>query len=365
MRFKLKNFRYLILFTVPLAVSAGILGGGLWVFFTVAYVFGLIPILDQLLGTDHHNPSTETESKLTQHWLLNGWLYLWVPSQLGVAGWALYFVTTQPCTLMEKSGIAISVGIMAGGGGINVAHELMHRKNMLERALAEILMGVVSYSHFCVEHVLGHHKHVATPKDPATARYNESIYTFLPRTFFGSFTSAWRLETQRVHNHQQAFTLKDRRLRYGLTWLIGYTALFLGFGLEGVIFFVAQSLVAILLLEVINYVEHYGLLRATLENGRYERVAPKHSWNSAHTLTNSLLLNLPRHADHHYLASRPYMILRHLDDSPQLPAGYAAMLLMALVPPLWKKVMNPLVEDWNQRIADTTQVQKKPVMATG
>ena len=219
-----------------MAVSVGIVGGGLWVFFTVAYIFGLVPILDQILGTDHHNPTPESENALVNNKLLNGWLYLWVPCQLGVLFWALYEITTQPHSAMEKFGLAVSVGIMAGGGGINVAHELMHRKNLMERALAEILMGAATYSHFCVEHVLGHHKYVATPKDPATARYNESIYTFLPRTFFGSFKSAWHLESQRVHNHKQAYTLKDRRLRYGLTWVGGYTALFLLFGLEGVAF---------------------------------------------------------------------------------------------------------------------------------
>ena len=264
-------------------------------------------------------------------------------------GWALLHITQNALSTFEIVGLTISVGMMAGGGGINIAHEMMHRKNLAHRALAEVLMTSVSYTHFCVEHVLGHHKHVGTPKDPATSRKNENLYAFLPRTLFGGLLSAWRLETERVSNRQISWTLKDRRVRYSVFYVAVLAAIILNFGALGTLFFIGQSATAILLLEVINYVEHYGLSRQQLENGRYERVLPKHSWNSAHRLTNALLVHLPRHADHHYMASRHYQDLRHIDDSPQLPTGYAAMVLLALVPPLWRVVMNPKVDEWNQR----------------
>ena len=317
----------LVLFSVPLSVVVGITGGGWWSFFTPAYIFGAVPVLDQLIGLDVANPDENQENQLKNKSWLNGWLYLWLPCQLGVLLWALVHLTGEPRSTLETVGLVLSLGIMAGGGGINVAHEFMHRKSPFERALAEVLMGAVTYSHFCVEHVLGHHKHVATPQDPATSRMNESIFAFLPRTLWGTLKSSWSIETARVRQQGLQGTLKDRRVRYTVSLLAVYLALWGYFGFSGVVFFAAQSFVAVVLLEIINYVEHYGLVRQTLENGRYERVAPKHSWNSAHALTGSLLLNLPRHADHHHRASRPYMVLRHLDNSP-IARRYSAMVLL-------------------------------------
>ena len=213
-----------------------------------------------------------------------------MPAQVAILIWVLWHVTHNDLATYEVIGLTISVGMMASGGGINIAHEFMHRKNSFQRAMAEILMTSVSYSHFCVEHVLGHHKHVGTPQDPATARKNENIYLFLPRTLWGGLVSAWRLETDRVRNRKLTWTLKDRRVRYTFVYGLLIAAIFFNFGLLGVGVFVGQSMMAVLLLEVINYVEHYGLSRKQLENGRYERVLPKHSWNSAHRLTNALLV---------------------------------------------------------------------------
>ncbi len=342
----LRNFQYSVLFTVPVSAALGILWGGYWTFFTPFYLFVLIPALDHVSGLDTQNPN-EKDKKASS--LFSFWLFLWVPAQLFIMIWALLHLKQNTLTTLEIIGLTLSVGMMAGGGGINIAHEMMHRKNLMHRALAEVLMTSVSYTHFCVEHVLGHHKHVGTPKDPATSRKNENLYKFLPRTLLGGLLSAWRLETERVSNRKITWTLKDRRVRYSLVYFIVLATIISNFGLLGTLFFIGQSATAILLLEVINYVEHYGLKRKQLENGRYERVLPKHSWNSAHRLTNALLVHLPRHADHHYMASRHYQELRHIEESPQLPTGYAAMVLLALVPPLWRVVMNPKVDEWNQR----------------
>jgi alkane 1-monooxygenase len=255
-------------------------------------------------------------------------------------------------TPLEQVGLVASLGVMMGGFGINVGHELMHRARPSDRALAEILMASVSYPHFIVEHVLGHHKNVATPEDPATARLGESLYHFLPRTLVGGVQSAWRLEKKRVATHGlMRFGLRDRRLRYPLDVLLACAIIATFAGWIGVAYFAAESVIAILLLETINYVQHYGLARAEVSPGRYERVRDVHSWNSAVRVSNWYLFNLPRHSDHHSVASRPYPVLRHNGDSPQLPAGYGTMLLAAFVPPLWRRWMDARATEWRNRAA--------------
>jgi alkane 1-monooxygenase len=226
----------------------------------------------------------------------------------------------------------------------------MHRRGRLERGLAELLMTTTTYTHFCVEHVLGHHKHVATPLDPASSHLGESLYAYLPRTLLGGVRSAWRLEGQRRKNAGLSWwSLKNRQVRYPLVLALVYVGIAIFVGPIGVVFFAGQSLVAMLLLETINYIEHYGLARRELSPGRYERCLPWHSWNASQRLTNWFLLHLQRHADHHHIASRPYYALRHVDESPQLPFGYATMVLLALLPPLWCRVMDERARAWNAR----------------
>jgi alkane 1-monooxygenase len=230
----------------------------------------------------------------------------------------------------------------------------MHRRRPLDRALAEVLMTSVSYAHFCVEHVHGHHRHVATRRDPATSRRGETVFAFVVRSITGGALSAWRLEGERAARaNVPAWTLRDRRVRVPLLTVLAYGVVGWAFGAAGAALFLAQGLVAVVLLEMVNYLEHYGLTRRELEPGRYERVGPEHSWNSSHLVSNAYLFNLGRHSDHHALASRPYEMLRHRgeDEAPQLPSGYAAMLMVALVPPLWFRVMDPRVAAWSSRRA--------------
>jgi alkane 1-monooxygenase len=260
----------------------------------------------------------------------------------------LHRVTRPDAAFVEIVGLTVSLGVISGSGGIVIAHELMHRASRFPRVLAEILMTQASYAHFCIEHVFGHHRHVATPLDPASSRRGEGVFAFVPRSIIGGIISAWRIETDRVARRGFAWSLADGRLRMPLVMALLYTAVAAGFGVLGVFVFLTQSAIAVTLLEVINYLEHYGLTRREIEPGRYERVGPEHSWNSSHRVSNLYLFNLARHSDHHYLASRPYEALRHWDEheAPQLPSGYAAMLLLALVPPLWFKVMDPRVDAW-------------------
>lgn len=332
---------YLIAYVVPLTAALGLSLGGPWAFATLIFVFVLTPGLDAVLGLDTRNVEDEA-AQLANPWF-DRVLLAWIPLQLGVMAWTVWAVAVEGRAPLDAVGLVLSAGVV-GAAGLNVAHELMHRKDRTHRGLAELLCASVTYTHFCVEHVHGHHKNVATPQDPASARRGETVYGFLPRSILGGIRSAWRIEAKRARARGEAGTLRDRRLRYGLglAALYGVTAALAG--PTGALALFGMGAVAVGHLEVINYVEHYGLQRAALGEGRYERVGPDHSWNSAHRLTGLYLFGLPRHADHHYLASRPYPILRHHPDSPQLPAGYATMLLLAMVPPAWFAVMEPRLD---------------------
>lgn len=350
---------FTIIFIFPACFFLGLELGGPWTFLAVLFTFVVTPALDAVLGLEQQNPS---EDKDPAAWLFNLWLLIWIPVQILLLTKGLYEVAFVPHSPLEIIGITLSAGVVTGGIGITIAHELMHRQNRFEQALAEALMTMVSYTHFCVEHVYGHHKNVATPKDPAFSRLNQSLYSYLPQTIVGGFFSAWSIEQQRNQRHAtHPLSLANKRLRYSLEWVALTALISTLFGTPGLAFFLAQSLVAVLLLETINYVEHYGLERKQLENGRYERVMPRHSWNSTHRLTSYYLFNLPRHADHHYLASRPYWKLRHMENSPQMPAGYATMILVSLIPPLWWRIMNPRVQAWNNLCQEQNSTAQVPI----
>ncbi|MGH1345568.1 MAG: alkane 1-monooxygenase [Nannocystales bacterium] len=345
-----RSLPYWVVFVVPLVALTGLRAGGLATLATLAFVFGVIPVVEALLGVRTDNNDTEGP---TRRWTYDLPLYAWVPVQLGLQAYALYLILGGHLVGWETVVATLSIGVMASAGGINIAHELMHRKDPRERAVAELLMGSVTYSHFCVEHVYGHHRHVATPLDAASSRFGESVYAFLPRTIIGGLRSAIAIENGRARKQGiSKWSLRHRMTRYALTQIVVYAALGFALGPVAVAYWAGQSLAAIVLLEVINYVEHYGLSRREISPGRYERTAPQHSWNASHRLTNWLLFNLQRHSDHHYLASRPYHMLRHYEDVPQLPAGYATMILASLVPPLWRSIMHPRVEAWTQRVAN-------------
>jgi alkane 1-monooxygenase len=253
---------------------------------------------------------------------------------------------------MELAGLTVSIGIVLGALGINVAHELGHRANPSEQALAKWGLLPVLYQHFFIEHNRGHHKHVSTDADPATARKDENVYVFFFRSIIGQYKNAWKLEAERLQRKGQKFwSWQNEMLRFQIYQIAYLTTIGLIFGLTVVPYALAIALIGILLLETINYIEHYGLRRKKLPNGNFERVLPIHSWNSDHEMGRIVLFELTRHSDHHYLASRKYQILRHMDESPQLPTGYPGSMLMALVPPLWFAAMNHRLER-NQTLAE-------------
>jgi alkane 1-monooxygenase len=335
---------FFLVFMLPAMLVFGIELGGAWTIAPLLFTFGLIPALDAALERNREN-QPETVGHQRRFDLP---LVLWVPAQLGTTAYVLWRCVQGDLSGLEILAIIASLGVINGAGGINIAHELMHRKHPLHRASAELLMTSVSYTHFCVEHVLGHHRKVATPEDPASSRLGESFYRFYPRTVLGSLRSAWELEGERCRKRGVSRgSLADRRLRYPVVLAAVYAGVLAALGPLALGLFVAQGVVAFSLLEAINYIEHYGLARRRRASGNYERVRPEHSWNSAHRVSNYYLFNLARHSDHHYLASREYDRLRHHESAPQLPTGYAGMLMLAMVPPLWFRVMNPRVEAWN------------------
>jgi alkane 1-monooxygenase len=324
---------YFLAYLTPLSVVQGFERGGLWTYQTIVWVYVIIPLIDTAVGLHMRNLSEPEAAARERSLAYKLPLWLYVPVQLGVIVWALDMAAGSGASLLELGGLTISLGIASGAIGITVAHELMHRRSAFERALAEILMASVSYTHFCIEHVRGHHRNVATPADSATARLGESFYAFWPRCVAGSLRSAWGLERARLERRGLAvWGPRNAMLRYGVTLVVLYAAVAAVFGWVGVIVFALQSVVGFSMLEVINYVKHYGLERREVTPGRFEPVGPGHSWNSSHRVTNWFLFMLARHADHHINAGRRYPALRHLDSETQLPAG---------VPPAWRRVMEP------------------------
>lgn len=346
-----KRLGYLVFLTPPLLPWLGVAGWqqfghpDLWAWVTFAYVYGLVPALDLVLGKDANNPPDSALNALSEDRFYRWLTYLCVPlvaASLVLGAWG--FVHFTELGIVGKTGWLVSHGLVTGALGINAAHELVHKNTRLERRLGDALLAMSCYPGFRIEHLRGHHIHVSTPKDRSSARYGQSLFHFLPRAIVGNVAAAWQLEAERLRKRGQAvFGVRNELvLGYGATAAIGL-ALFAAFGPAGLVFFVVQGFVAIVTLETVNYLEHYGLERRQLDNGRYERTDHRHSWNSNYLLTNMLLFQLQRHADHHAFPSRRYQVLRHFDESPQLPAGYATMMLLAWCPPLWRRVMDPRV----------------------
>ena len=332
---------------VPL-IAAGAVWGG-WVIALIPfYGWFVMSILDRLVGLDEANMSLETgEDDLFWYRLIT---LLWLPIQLILLFGALMTVSwTDHLSLREEMFLMITVGVVTGTVGINYAHELIHQKNRLEQRLGEWLLISVLYGHFRSEHLIVHHRYVATPRDPVTARYNESFYRFFPRVLWGQLISAWRAEVDRLARKDLPWHHRSNPFwRYGAgQGLMLVLAALIG-GWAGIGFFALQAFIAVAQLELVNYVEHYGLTRRHLGDGKYEHVKPHHSWNAAQKMTNRLLINLQRHSDHHYKPDRRFPLLQTYGDAeaPQLPYGYPLMTAMALNPLWWRRTMNPRVRKW-------------------
>jgi alkane 1-monooxygenase len=345
----LRDLKYLMAYIIPLSAFFAIYWGGVYSYFTVMVAFVFIPIIELFTKNDTGNLSEpEIKNKLASHYF-DALLYL---NLIWVFGILIYFAITLQkggLTPLEIAGLTLSVGIMLGSNGINVAHELGHKSGFLPQTAAKLLLLPNLYMHFIIEHNYGHHLKVGTPEDPATSRYKEFIFTFWVRSIIQSLISAWQIETNRLKKASQStWSHQNAILRFAFYQILYVVALILIFSPFVAAMLVLSGFTGILLLESINYVEHYGLVRRVLPNGKYERVETFHSWNSDHEAGRIMLYELTRHSDHHYKANKKYQVLNHYDESPQLPYGYPTSILIALCPPLWFNIMNPKVEEWRK-----------------
>jgi alkane 1-monooxygenase len=341
---------WLSLGLVPLAVLAAVYGG--WVIALLPLsTWYLFTFLDYIVGKNTQNPDVETpEGQLFWYRLIT---LLWTPFQLlTIFGIMVYVVQTNHLRPVEQWLLFAALGILSGTIGITYAHELMHQKPKLERWLADILLSSVLYAHFRSEHLLVHHRYIGTPRDPVTARYGESFYRFFPRVLYQSLVSSFKAEKAMLARKELPWFHRSNPFwRY---WALEAGFVLLAWGIGGwwgVFLFATQAFWAVFQLELVDYVEHYGLTRKHLGDGKYEHVLPRHSWNASQRASNWLLINLQRHSDHHYKPNRRFPLLQTYDDddAPQLPYGYPLMTMIALVPPAWRKIMNPRVKDWRQR----------------
>jgi alkane 1-monooxygenase len=303
--------------------------------------FGAFTLIDYVVGRDTTNDPVD--SKFLSHWF-RALPVAAVPIYVVTLVWAMQVFATAPFSWVGQLGWALSMGTVAGALAINTAHELIHKPTRIEQWLGGFLLSCVGYATFKIEHVHGHHQWVATPRDPSTAKKGESVYAYLSRAVAQNVANAWQLQMKRLQRDGVGFwSMRNGLLGWTMLTVALAFASFTAFGATGLLYFVAQAIGAILHLEVINYIEHYGLARRQDANGTYERVDEHHSWNSAYFVSNAYLFQLQRHSDHHFHAGRTYNTLQHYDTSPQLPGGYGAMILLALVPPVWRRVIDPRV----------------------
>ena len=361
-----KSLKYLSVFTLPALVLLSFYSHGWLSFLPLLYIFAFLPLLELFTQPDQRNHAPEQEEQLLGRRLYDFILYAAVPVQYSLL--FLFFFRIQEPGLdgLSLTGRITAMGLMCGVFGINVAHELGHRSSKHEQWMAQALLLTSLYMHFFIEHNRGHHKNASTPEDPSTARKNESVYAFWLRSGGSSYISAWRLEKERLRKKgMPALHWHNQMLRFQLIQLVSILTVGLTFGPVGLGSFLAAAVMGMLLLETVNYIEHYGLLRKAMESGRYERVMPQHSWNSNHPIGRLMLFELSRHSDHHYKASRKYQILRHHEQSPQMPTGYPGMMVLSLLPPLWFRLMNPKIEDDMNILVQKGEISGKCTSVSG
>lgn len=340
----MKDFKYLAAFSIPLCAFLGLYFKTYWVWATPIFAFVCIPILELLFPVDTNNlEETEIDNQLKKQ-IFDWLLYLNLPIVFGLVAYGLFTINDSNLKTYEFVGLIFSVGIVLGVNGINVAHELGHRQTTNERFVGKALLLPSFYMHFFIEHNYGHHLHAATPEDPATAKFNQSVYSFWMTSTFRQYFNAWRIQKKLLQKNNLSFLSPNNDMLWYLIIQIGYLALvFAVFSITGLLFAIFTGIVGFILLETVNYIEHYGLMRLKTKSGRYERVKEMHSWNSNHVIGRIVLYELTRHSDHHYKSSKKYQILDCHKESPQMPYGYPTSMVIAMLPPLWFKIMNKRV----------------------
>ncbi len=342
----MKDLKYLMSYSIALLAFIGISIGGFYNYLAVIFTFIFIPLLEILVKKSDEKYSEEEKKNRLLDPFFDLLLYLNIPIVFGIFFFSIDKLAFTS-SLSDIVGIILSASIVMATNGINVGHELGHRKSIIARTCSKILYLPSQYMHFYIEHNFGHHINVATPEDPATARYKQTLYSFWITSVIRTYISAWKIQLRLLRVSKKSFlSIKNDMIFYTLFQILFLLFIYYNFGLYLTILSLVMSVVSFLFLETINYVEHYGLLRKKELSGRYERVKPHHSWNSNHTIGRIVLYELTRHSDHHFKSSKKYQVLESLEDCPHLPYGYPTSILLSLIPPVWFRIMNPLVKNY-------------------
>ncbi|NNC82781.1 MAG: alkane 1-monooxygenase [Flavobacteriales bacterium] len=349
----MRKLKYLTVFSLPITVLISFYSYGVLSFLPLILFFGLVPLVELFIRPDARNLDQREQVLAEKDRFYDYLLYLTVPIQVTVLILFLVQIKEPGLDTFTLIGRIVSMGLMCGVIGINVGHELGHRSPGWDHFLGEVLMLTSLENHFIPYHNNGHHLNVATPSDPATARRNEPVYSFWIRSHIGSYIQAWELEAARLQRKGLSwFHVQNKMIKYSIAQILLVLVIFGVFGLMATIAFLIAAILGIVLLETVNYIEHYGLLRRQKENGRYERVQHHHSWNSDFVIGRVVLFELSRHSDHHYKANKHYQLLNSLTTSPQMPTGYPGMMLFALVPPLWFRYMNRRIDEFQNTLSE-------------
>ena len=337
----IKAFKYLSPISIYGLSFIAFFSTGWLVWSPLIYAWVIIPLIELMIHPDERNMTTAEEELAKNDNMYDYLLYAFVLMQYIAIACFLEVIKSTNWGYWDLAGKIGSMGMLCGTFGINIGHELGHRSKPFERVLAKVSLLSSLYMHFFIEHNKGHHKHVATPEDPSSARKNEPVYLFYFRTILFSYLSAWKIandEVKKTSNH--VLSVKNEMLQAHIIQALFILLILFLFGIKATLCYLCAAAIGIILLETVNYIEHYGLVRKQTGQGKYERAMPYHSWNSNHVLGRVMLFELSRHSDHHYIASRKYQLLRHHTDAPQLPTGYPGSMILALIPPVWFYIMN-------------------------
>lgn len=340
----MKDLKYLMGYVLPVTAVLSLMLQSYWSFLTPVVAFGILPLFELLFPQDASNLSPEEARSKEKNPLFDLFLYFNLPLIFTIVAYYLWLIAYGNLSLLEYTGITLSVGIALGSNGINVAHELGHRKTAIERTMGKLLLLPSLYMHFYVDHNFGHHQTVGTPEDPSSAKYNQTVYAFWFQAVIGEYFNAWKIQKNLLQKSgRHFFSLYNDMFWYAVLQCTYLLYVYVVFGINALYMALVISLISILLLQTINYIEHYGLRRKKLPSGRYQRASEIHSWNSNHILGRMMLYELTRHSDHHHRAHKKYQLLEYHGTSPQMPFGYPTSMVISLVPPLWFAIMNPRI----------------------
>jgi alkane 1-monooxygenase len=349
---KMTSFKYLAAYTIPMATALALYFKGPFSFAALIYAFGIIPLLEIVLKEDARNDPKEIVVLKKVRKIYDYLLYVNLPIVYALVGWTALEFYHGALSAFETCGLVLSLGISLGTNGINVAHELGHRKNSVEKTLAKALLLPSFYMHFFIEHNWGHHTYAATKEDPATAQYQQSVYGFWISSVSRQYANAWKIQGKRNRENGWGFwSIYNDMMWYTILQLVYLVTIWFVFNINTALLMLTAGVVGFILLETVNYIEHYGLLRSKNDQGRYEAVRAIHSWNSNHIIGRIVLYELTRHSDHHYMASKKYQSLVCREEAPQMPFGYPTSMVISLFPPLWFKLMNPRVPEAMKALA--------------